>query len=104
MHPFFLDKLQDFRSFLDREFLVNHGSLRLRGWRSLRENEKIGGKLFHPFGVAADITVIGMDSEAVFRAAKEFGFHGVGLYDTFVHVDMRPRLNDEVVTWDYRRR
>lgn len=95
-----MDKLQRFRMYLNRRFYVNYAGLQLRGFRSMAENKSIGGKLYHPLGFATDVTVDGMKSEELFTAAIEFGFSGVGLYDTFCHLDSRP---GSLVTWDFRK-
>ncbi len=102
MWPWFLDRVQSLRRFIGKPFLINHGSLKLRGWRSLHENKMIDGKLYHPMGVAVDVTVKGMTSLELGRAAKLYGFHGIGLYDTFTHMDMRPRLGELQYLWDFR--
>lgn len=102
IQPAFLDKLQAFRTEIGKPFIINFGESRLRGWRSWKENSRIDGKLYHPQGLAADITVEGMSILELARAAKKFGFTGIGMYDTWVHVDMRPMLDDRIVVWDYR--
>lgn len=102
MWPWFLDILQDFRRYIGKPFLINHGELKLRGWRSLEENAGISGKLYHPIGCACDVTVEGKSSAEIGKAAELYGFHGIGLYDTFTHVDMRPRLGTKTIIWDYR--
>lgn len=103
IQPFFLDKLQSFRDAIQKPFFVNHAGHKLRGWRSWKENLLVDGRLYHPQGLAADVTVHEMSIMDLARAAKSFGFHGVGLYDTWVHVDCRPRLSAEsFFTWDYR--
>jgi uncharacterized protein YcbK (DUF882 family) len=95
-----MDRLQQFRTYLGKKFLINHGSHQLRGWRSLKENESIGGKKYHPLGFACDTSVVGMKPKDVFKEAIDFGFTGVGLYDTFCHLDSRP---GKLATWDYRK-
>lgn len=43
----------------------------------------------HMDGTAADISVKGVAPSTVAKIAEEVGFLGIGLYDTFVHVDTR---------------
>lgn len=63
------------------------------GYRSPAYNKKCGGapKSQHMLGTAADITVAGMSPKqvkAVFeRLMPDMG--GIGLYKTFVHIDVR---------------
>ena len=98
----FLAKLVAFREKMDTPFYVNHAGMHRRGWRSCRENVPLGGRPYHPMGVAADVTAKGMDTLELAAEAQFFGFHGVGIYGTFVHIDLRPRFGDRLFTWDKR--
>jgi len=102
VHPFALDRLQGFRNYLGTPLLVNHGTLKLRGYRSMYENEMIKGARFsqHCMGLAFDVTVRGIPSAELADLAESYGWHGIGTYGTFVHLDLRPRLDDKaVVRW-----
>jgi uncharacterized protein YcbK (DUF882 family) len=87
--------------------LINHAGLKYRGYRSPKENYEIvkGEKFsFHMQGLAADISLKVMSPEitkALFDKAVQFGWHGIGCYPSksFIHVDLRPRLSERVVTW-----
>ena len=59
-------------------------------YRCKDHNKAVGGvtNSQHRLGVAADIQVSGKSPLEVYEAAIKL-FHGVGLYDTFVHVDLR---------------
>lgn len=94
-----LDKLQLFRRFVDKPFLINHGELLSRGARSMTNvwaiNSQTRGKdraweySFHLW-CAFDISVPGMNAKDLFNEAIEFGqWGGVGLYSNFVHCDDR---------------
>lgn len=93
-----------FRMLMDTPFSVNYAGLTKRGWRSPKESVKLGGRPYHPMGVACDTTAKGMDSLGLAAAAQEFGFPGVGIYDTFVHIDNRPRVGDRMFMWDNRKK
>ncbi len=69
------------------------------GYRSPAYNRKIGGAKTsqHMQGTAADIKCKGMHAEKLhslilrlYRDGKLPGLGGLGLYPTFVHVDIRP--------------
>lgn len=61
------------------------------GYRCETHNTAVNGAKAskHMAGCAADIRVPGVEPEAVAKAAESVGFLGIGLYDTFVHVDTR---------------
>lgn len=63
------------------------------GYRTVTKNKAVGGATYsqHLYGTAADITVKGVDPQKVYAYADSLLPHsgGVGLYSTFVHVDVR---------------
>ena len=62
------------------------------GYRCDKHNAKVGGvkNSQHRFGLAADIKVTGLSTESTFLQVKASGlFDGIGLYNTFIHVDKR---------------
>jgi hypothetical protein len=74
------------------------------GWRSVQYNAKVGGSKSsqHLNGLAVDIVWDGFvaksDKTNQFVAlAKKEGFRGIGLYNTFVHLDIGPERQ-----WDKR--
>ena len=89
-----IDKLQKLRVQVGKPIIVNSG------YRTSEYNAKIGGapKSQHMEGKAADIRVIGVTPVQVAKLAKQVGFRGVGIYDTFTHVDVRLTPTE----WDYR--
>ena len=62
------------------------------GYRTPSYNTAIGGAKYsqHIEGTAADIVIENHTPEEVFKLAEYVGFNGRGLYDNFVHVDVRP--------------
>jgi hypothetical protein len=102
VRPHALDFLESFRNELLKPIWVNHGGHHRRGYRSCFENQIVGGanNSLHVQGVAFDVTIPGMTPSEVFEKAKAFGWKGLGLYSTFVHMDLRARLDDGIVTWE----
>lgn len=72
------------------------------GFRCEAHNRAIGGKRFsqHVHGTAVDIAVPNKHQALrIARAAVEFGFGGVGLYETFVHLDLRETKSGKLSVW-----
>jgi uncharacterized protein YcbK (DUF882 family) len=61
------------------------------GYRCEDYNRKVGGvpKSYHLLGMAADVRVPGVEPGDLIKHAFEVGFLGLGLYDTFCHLDIR---------------
>jgi len=77
--------LQNLRDSLDHPIRI------LSGFRTVAHNRSVGGSpnSQHLHGKAADIQIENLTPQEVFIHACKSGFDGVGLYDTFVHVDVR---------------
>ena len=88
-----MDVLQATRIAIGRPMRINSG------YRSPLHNRRIGGaqKSFHVRGMAADIALNGLDPDHLVRVALAHGAGGVGLYNTFRHLDVGP-----VRRWDLR--
>ncbi|ABR46757.1 Peptidase M15A [Alkaliphilus metalliredigens QYMF] len=86
-----LKKLQELREQTGRPVLINSG------YRTPSYNQQVGGspRSQHLLGKAADIMVPGMELESLARVAEGIGFGGIGIYRTFIHVDVR----SEKVRW-----
>lgn len=61
------------------------------GYRCAKHNKAVGGASasYHTKGMAADIVVKGVEPKEVAKYAESIGVKGIGLYDTFVHIDSR---------------
>lgn len=73
------------------------------GFRCLEHNKKVGGETQsqHCLGRAADIQVDGVEPGKVAALAKSIkAVGGVGVYRTWTHVDVRPRVADHIAQWD----
>ncbi len=62
-------------------------------YRSVNHNASVGGveDSRHVMGCAADIYIWGVKPIEIARFAEKLGIKGIGLYDTFVHVDTRAK-------------
>lgn len=61
------------------------------GYRCLIHNKDVGGaeNSQHLLGTAADIKVKGKTPQEIAAAAEKVGFGGIGIYSSWVHVDVR---------------
>ena len=91
LHSRLLGRLQALRSALGRPVYITSG------YRNPRHNARVGGApdSLHVRGMAADIRVPGITPGALAQAAREAGFNGIGIYDAFLHVDIR----EHPATW-----
>ena len=102
-------RLNEFRDALGVALFVNFASHRYRGVRSPVEQQRVqrwvptAAELsMHVCGKAFDISSERMSPMELRTKALEFGWHGVGLYDSFVHIDLRTLYSPNAITWDYR--
>ena len=82
--------LQDLRDAIGQPIIVNSG------FRCPEHNRAIGGakNSYHCFGMAADIRSAGMSPEDLATRAREIeGIRGLGIYATWIHVDVRDSPN-----------
>lgn len=81
-----IEKLQILRNKLKCPITI------VSGYRTPSYNDSCGGaqKSQHMYGTAADIQVSGMTPEMLYAIAQTIGFNGMGIYDNFIHVDVRP--------------
>jgi len=84
----FIEALDMLRSFYNSPISINSS------YRSPRHNALVGGAPLsrHKMGDAADIGIVGKDKEEIRRIAEKMGgWNGVGLYNSFIHLDRRER-------------
>ncbi len=69
-------------------------------YRTPAYNKKVGGAKYsqHVQGKAADIVISGVTPYEVAKYAESLGAGGIGLYNSFTHVDVRPGKS----RWDQR--
>ena len=101
--PHSLDLLQKLRSELGVRIVVNFLNNRRRGVRTTEDNSEIRGAAnsMHLHGRAFDIHSPDMPLSSLHTAAVKFvGFNGIGLYNTWVHIDTRLSLDGSKTTWN----
>lgn len=80
-------KLQQLRDTLGVPLIINSA------YRCSERNKQVGGaeKSQHLYGTAVDISMktINISIEEVAKLAEDIGFDGIGLYNTFIHLDTR---------------
>ncbi|AOY74687.1 YcbK family protein [Clostridium formicaceticum] len=78
-------KLQQLREQLNAPIFITSG------YRNQEYNTKVGGSPSsqHLLGRAADIQIKGYSPQEVAKVAEAIGFNGIGIYKTFLHVDVR---------------
>jgi len=92
----FLDRLDKLREACGFPFVITSG------YRALSHSMEIKKAKpgTHTQGIAADIAVSnGYDRARIVQFAIELGFAGIGVANSFVHVDTRP---GELVMWVYQ--
>ncbi|MFW6281954.1 MAG: YcbK family protein [bacterium] len=82
-----VDKLQKLRDKINKPLVINSA------YRCPERNEQVGGAKDsqHLYGKAVDVSVTNLEIsvEKVKELAEKIGFNGIGLYDTFIHLDVR---------------
>jgi uncharacterized protein YcbK (DUF882 family) len=82
-----VEKLQILRERLGKPLTINSA------YRCPERNNQVGGaeNSQHMYGKAADVSLhnVAMPIEKVKELAEKIGFDGIGLYDTFIHLDVR---------------
>lgn len=97
-----VEKLQVLRSFLNKPLYVNSA------YRCPERNEEVGGakKSQHLTGKAADISLrnLEINIKKLSKKAAEIGFTGIGLYNSFIHLDVRelPQGKNSPIIWNGR--
>ena len=82
-------QLQKIRDMLGKPIIITSG------WRSVEHNKAIGGakNSQHLYGKAADCHFLreGLVLPRVADMAERVGFRGIGIYRTFLHLDVRDK-------------
>lgn len=92
-----VELLEKVRAHFKRPVVINSG------YRTVQYNSRLPNsspKSQHTLGKAADIRVTGVAPIDVYAYLNQLypNSHGIGIYNTFVHVDVREKKS----RWDYR--
>ena len=81
----FVAKLKKFEAAWNKKLVVNSA------YRCAKHNKAVGGKpnSKHLVGCAVDITVLPSDRFEFLNMAVDYGFKGIGIGQTFIHLDNR---------------
>lgn len=80
-----VDYLQQIRNHFGKPVYVT-------AYRCQAYNAKVANAVpnsYHMYGMAADFHIDGVAPEEIAKYAESIGIKGIGLYDTFVHIDAR---------------
>lgn len=100
-----LEGLEKLRAIIGKPIIINSA------YRTPEYNAKVGGspRSQHMLGNAVDFHVKGMNTTTVYEILRKNGFlgkvfTGVGVYNSFVHVDVRPNPHPRGFSqWDMRK-
>ena len=83
-----LDKLELLRQSVGRALRVNSG------YRCRIHNTIVGGSAYSQHkNLAVDLSIHGQDPRKLYDEAVALGFLGIGLGDSFIHLDMRNKID-----------
>ena len=86
LHPSLLKLAIRLRNQIKEPLIINSG------YRCQVENKKVGGvpHSYHRIGMAIDVYSRNVKISDLASYAMAIGFNGVGIYGTFIHLDIRP--------------
>ena len=64
-----------------------------------RKSKGVAKNSYHMRGLATDITISGVSPKEIYDYVNSFHQGGLGLYPTFVHVDVRDTVGDPKSRW-----
>lgn len=99
-----LDNLEIYRVLVGKPLRINSGH------RCRKHNLKVGGAAYSQHKrLAVDISLYGHDPLNLYKLALEVGFLGIGLGETFIHLDMRNEIDGyqppkKLTIWFYNKK
>jgi uncharacterized protein YcbK (DUF882 family) len=95
INPILLDRAEALRSLIKKPLLINHRGLKLRGYRSPRENDSIptaAKNSYHKKGLALDISCYSLEFDeflGIISDSKLFSWIKPYPEHNFIHCDLR---------------
>lgn len=82
-----VELLQKIRNYFNKPVKINSG------YRTISHNKKVGGSTnsYHTKGQACDIRIENVNPILIALYAERLGAGGIGVYKTFVHIDVRQK-------------
>lgn len=99
-----LDRLEALRKKIGTPLRVNSG------YRCAAHNAIVGGAVYSQHKkLAVDLSLSGHAAPSLYRAALESGFLGIGIAETFIHLDMRREIDGyqpprRLTIWKYQKK
>lgn len=108
MQNFFLEMIAKAENIYGKPFIINSGYRSKQYQEELRKNPRIKAAKNSPHvqGVAADISLVGENTDKILSALRKVGFNRFGVGRSFLHVDAGDRINPKIwvpfARWGYK--
>lgn len=100
INPYLIELLEKIRSHFGKDIRINSG-YRTPSYNAglAKKSKKVATNSYHMRGCAADITISGVKPKEIYDFVDSFHQGGLGLYPSFVHVDVRDTVGANKSRW-----
>lgn len=100
INPYLIEVLEKIRAHFGKDIRINSG-YRTPSYNAglAKKSKKVAKNSYHMRGCAADITISGVKPKEIYGFVDSFHQGGLGLYPTFVHVDVRDTVGAQRSRW-----
>jgi uncharacterized protein YcbK (DUF882 family) len=100
INPHIVEVLEKIRAHFGKSITIN-SAYRTPSYNNAlrRKSKKVAKNSYHMRGLATDITISGVSPKEIYDYVNSFHQGGLGLYPTFVHVDVRDTVGDPKSRW-----
>jgi len=100
INPYLIEVLEKIRVHFGKEIRINSG-YRTPSYNAglAKKSKKVATNSYHMRGCAADITISGVKPREIYEYVDSFHQGGLGLYPSFVHVDVRDTVGAQRSRW-----
>lgn len=100
INPHLVEVLEKIRAHFGKDIKINSG-YRTPSYNAklATKSTKVAKNSYHMRGCAADITISGVKPREIYEFVNSFHQGGLGLYPTFVHVDVRDTIGAKRSRW-----